>query len=153
MEVAELAVPEDAGDLRIAVAVAEFNAEVTEGLLAGALECLEKAGVRQVTVVRAPGAFELPLLARRLATGHDAVVALGAVIKGETDHYEYICDATTRGLMDATLEAEVPVTFGVLTVRDPDHARARSRPGPSNKGAEAAEAAVAAALTLRALDG
>ncbi len=153
METVELAVPEDAGDLRIAVVVAEFNPTVTDGLLAGALESLDKAGCREATVVRVPGSFELPLAARRLAATHDAVIALGAVIKGETDHYDYICEAATRGLMDAALAAGVPVAFGVLTAREPEHAIARSGAGPGNKGVEAAEAAVAAALTMRALDG
>ncbi len=151
MDVTDLSVSEDASGLRVAVVVAEFNSAVTQGLLTGALEYLEKAGCRGATVVRVSGSFELPLTARRLADDHDAVVALGAVVKGETDHYEYIAEATTRGLMEVMLDSGVPVSFGVLTAREPAHAVARSVPGPGNKGVEAAEAAVSAALTLRAL--
>ena len=142
----------DASELNVGIAVSEFNREVSEGLLSGALAALEAAGVGDVAVVRVPGAFELPLVAERLAAaGHDAVIALGAVIKGETDHYEYIAGEASRGLMDAGLRTGVPVAFGVLTVREAVHALDRSRPGPSNKGAEAAEAAVAAALAIDAV--
>ena len=142
----------DASELNVGIAVSEFNREVSEGLLSGALAALEAAGVGDVAVVRVAGAFELPLVAERLAAaGHDAVIALGAVIKGETDHYEYIAGEASRGLMDAGLSTGVPVAFGVLTVRDAGHALDRSRPGRSNKGAEAADAAVAAALAIDAI--
>ncbi len=126
---------------------------MTAGLLTGALDYLEAAGCGEATVVRVPGSFELPLTARRLADDHDAVVALGAVVMGETDHYHYIAEATTRGLMDVMLDSGVPVSFGVLTAREAEHAVARSAPGPGNKGSEAAAAAVSAALTMRALRG
>ncbi len=139
----------DAAGLTVAVVHATFNEEVTGGLLAGALAWLAAAGVADPTVVPAPGSFELPLLARALARRHDAVVALGAVIEGDTDHYEHVAHRTSEGLMQVMLETGKPVAFGVLTVRDPDHARARSTLGPHNKGAEAAEAAVRTALTLR----
>ncbi len=149
MKATEVAPARDASELRVAVAVATFNAPVTEGLLQGALEYLEQAGCREVTVARVPGSFELPLLCRRLADFHDAVIALGAVIKGETDHYEYIAGEAARGLMEVTLATGVPIGFGVLTARESSHAVERSRPGPGNTGIEAAEAAVAAALVLR----
>ncbi len=142
----------DAGDLRIAVAVSEFNQPVSEGLLQGALEALAGGGVSDVTVVGVPGAFELPLACKELAVaGYDAVVALGAVIEGETDHYEFIAAETARGLMEVNLTAGVPVAFGVLTVREAQHAIVRSNAGPDNKGAEAAHAAIAAALAGRAI--
>ncbi len=154
MNVTETSPAPDASRLRVAVAVSSFNAPVTEGLLRGALEYLEEAGCADVTVARVPGSFELPLLCRRLAeAGFDAVVALGAVIKGETDHYEHIATQAARGLMDATLATGVPIGFGVLTAREAGHAVERSKPGPGNKGIEAAEAAVAAALLLDALPG
>lgn len=136
----------DAIGLRIGVAVSAFNAEITEGLLDGALSVLDDA---EVTVVRVAGSFELPLVAKTLIeAGCDAVVAIGAVVLGETDHYEHIARETARGLQDVMLTTGVPVSFGVLTVRDVAHARARSTPGPGNKGTEAAEAAVRTARLL-----
>jgi len=141
----------DAQGMRVAIAVSDFNSAITEGLLSGALEALASVGVNDPLVVRAPGAFELPLLCQRLVQDHDAVVALGAVIEGETDHYTHIATQTAAGLMRVSLEGGVPVGFGVLTVSDPEHAKARSASGPGNKGAEAAEAAITAALALRQL--
>ncbi|MDX1501082.1 MAG: 6,7-dimethyl-8-ribityllumazine synthase [Thermoanaerobaculia bacterium] len=148
MRVRELAGSHDGAGLRVGVAVAEFNRVITRGLLEGALAALEAAGVPEVTVVRVPGALELPLAAARLAEGHDAVVALGAVIRGDTDHYEHVATQACAGLRQVALAARVPVANGVLTVRETAHARERSAPGPGNKGAEAVEAAI---LTLRAL--
>lgn len=140
----------DASDLRIAIAVSEFNAPITAGLLDGALVALEEAGCGSVDIVWVPGSFELPLTAKRLGEADfDAVVALGAVIEGETDHYQHIAGQTAAGLMQASLEGRVPITFGVLTVRDAEHAAARSKEGPRNKGAEAAWAAVKAAQVHR----
>jgi 6,7-dimethyl-8-ribityllumazine synthase len=139
----------DAAGLKVGVAAATFNAEITEGLLDGALSVLDDA---DVTLVRVPGSFELPLVARTLIEGGcEAVVALGAVVLGETDHYEHIARETARGLQDVMLSTGVPVAFGVLTVRDPEHARSRSLPGPGNKGTEAAEAAVRTARLLAEL--
>ncbi len=136
----------DAAGLKVGVAAATFNSEITDGLLAGALSVLDDA---DVTVVRVPGSFELPLITRTLIeSGCEAVVALGAVVLGETDHYEHIARETARGLQDVMLSTGVPVAFGVLTVRDIEHARLRSLPGPGNKGTEAAEAAVRTARLL-----
>ena len=139
----------DATGLLVGVAVAAYNSEITEGLLAGALSALDDA---TVTVVRVAGSFELPLVARRLIeAGNDAAVALGAVVQGETDHYEHVARESARGLQDVMLETGVPVSFGVLTVRDAEQARVRSLPGPQNKGREAAEAAVRTVRVLRAV--
>jgi len=143
--------PPDAKSLRVAIVVSDFNSAITDGLLTGALASLDAAGISDPLVVRAPGAFELPLLCQRLAQDHDAVVALGAVIEGETDHYTHIATQAAAGLMEVSLATGVPVGFGVLTVRESEHAKVRSAPGPGNKGAEAAEAAVEAALALRQL--
>jgi len=141
--------PESAEGLRIAVATATFNASVTEGLKAGAVGFLEESGTTEILAVDVPGAFELPLMAQRLASlGYDAVVCLGAVIEGETDHYEHVAHRASEGLMRVQLDTGVPITFGILTVRELDAALVRSKPGPSNKGREAAQAAV---LTVRAL--
>lgn len=141
----------DGSGLRVAVAKATFNAEVTDGLLEGALGWLGAAGVADVTVVEVPGAFELPVVCRALTSNHDAVVALGAVILGETDHYDHIAHRASEGLQQVMLDTDVPVAFGVLTVRDVEHALRRSEPGPENKGAEAAEAAVRTAVLLARL--
>lgn len=139
----------DAAGLRVGVAVAAFNSEVTQGLLDGALSVLDDA---ELTLVRVPGSFELPVVAKRLIeSGCDAVVALGAVVEGETDHYEHIARETIRGLQAVAIESGVPIGLGVLTVRQIDHARERSRPGPGNKGTEAAEAAVRTARLLQEL--
>jgi len=144
----------DGSGMRIAVAQSLFNRVVTDGLLAAALETLDEAGVEEILVVKVPGAFELPLVARRLATmGFDGVVALGAVVKGETDHYEHIATQATAALARVAVDTGVPVGFGVLTVREAAHAYARSAPGGGNKGHEAAEAVVRTVDLLRRLDG
>ncbi len=142
----------DASGLRVAVLQATFNSSVTDGLLAGALSLLDEAGAVDPTVVRVPGAFELPLAALAAAeSGYDAVIALGAVVLGETDHYEHVAHRTSEGLQRVMLDTGVPVAFGVLTVGSEEQARARSVPGSSNKGAEAAEAAIRTANVLRVL--
>ena len=139
----------DASGLRIAVATATFNESVTSGLKAGALDWLRSAGAVHVTEADVAGAFELPLVAGALTADHDGVVALGAVIEGETDHYDHVAHRASEGLMRVMLNTGVPVSFGILTVRDPAHAIDRSMPGPRNKGAEAAAAAVETALLLK----
>lgn len=142
----------NAAGLRIAVVCSLFNEAVGEGLLAGALAALAEAGAEDVTVAKVPGAFELPLVAGELAAeGYDAVVALGAVIQGETDHYEHIAHRASEGLMQVMLDHGVPVTFGVLTTRERAHATARSQSDTRNKGGEAARAAVVTADLLRRL--
>jgi 6,7-dimethyl-8-ribityllumazine synthase len=142
----------DASGLRIAVVTAVFNGSVTSGLRSGAVEYLERASADEVLLVDAPGAFELPVIALKLArSGYDAVVCLGAVIEGETDHYEHVAGRASEGLMRVQLDTGVPIAFGVLTVRNRAHAEARSAPGPDNKGREAAVAAVMAARALAAI--
>jgi len=143
--------------LRVAIVRSLFNAAVTDGLVDGARQALAEmgAGQRAVTVVDVPGAFELPLAARVAARSgrFDLVVALGAVIRGETDHYEHIAREAASGLARVALRTGVPVGFGVLTVEREEQALARSVPGPDNKGGEAARAAVATVHALRALRG
>jgi 6,7-dimethyl-8-ribityllumazine synthase len=145
----------DARGLRVLVLRSSFNAEVVDGLLAGAQEALRAMGARaqDVTVVEVPGAFELPLAAAAGARSRrfDAIVALGAVIRGETDHYEHIARETAAGLGAVARETGIPVGFGVLTVGAEAQARARSAPGAGNKGAEAARAAVVMARLVPAL--
>jgi 6,7-dimethyl-8-ribityllumazine synthase len=145
----------DARGLRVLVLRSTFNAEVVDGLLAGARAALDAMGARgrDVTVVAVPGAFELPLAAAAAARSrrYDAIVALGAVIRGETDHYEHIAREAARGLGAVARVFGIPVGFGVLTVGEEAQARARSAPGPANKGAEAARAAVAMARLIPSL--
>lgn len=130
----------DGTDVRVAVLVSRFNAEITDALLEGATDALRMHGVESVDVLRVPGAWELPQTAARVVDGdqHDAVVALGCVIRGETPHFEYVAGEASRGLGQVALSSSVPVTFGLLTTDDPEQARARSGPGISNKGWEAA---------------
>jgi 6,7-dimethyl-8-ribityllumazine synthase len=140
----------DAAGLRVLVLRSTFNAGVVDGLVSGAREALRGA---EVTVVDVPGAFELPLAAQTGARSgrFDAIVALGAVIRGETDHYEHIAREASCGLAAVARETGVPVGFGVLTVGDERQALARSAAGEANKGAEAARAAVAMVHVLREL--
>jgi 6,7-dimethyl-8-ribityllumazine synthase len=138
--------------LRVAVVTSVFNSKITMGLKAGAVDYLAEADAEEVLVVDAPGAFELPLIAQRLAgLGYDAVVCLGAVIEGDTDHYEHVAHRASEGLMRVQLDTGVPVAFGVLTVRAEADAVRRSQPDASNKGRESAMAAVMAANLLRGL--
>lgn len=140
---------------RFAIVVARWNGEITESLLQGAQRALERQGVAQedVQTFRVPGAFELPLAARKIAeTGRfDAVITLGAVIRGGTPHFEYVCAETTRGVGEVALATGVPIAFGVLTTDDLDQARERSGPGTDNKGEEAALTALEMVSLLRQL--
>ena len=141
--------------VRVAIVRSLFNRTVTDGLLEGAVKALREMGVSEArtSVFDLPGAFELPLAARAAARSgrFDAVVALGAVIAGETDHYEHVAREAASGLSAVARETGVPVGFGVLTVRDERQARRRSSPGPQNKGGEAARAAVTTVLALRSI--
>lgn len=145
----------DGRGLRVAVAVARFNQEVTERLLDGALDMLRRSGVSEqaLTIVAVPGAFELPLVCSRLAQSgrFDAIVALGAVIRGETDHYDHVCRAATDGLLRVGLDTGIPVAFGVLTCDDEEQALARAGGSAGNKGADVAHAAVEMARLLERL--
>jgi len=145
-----------AGANRFAVVVSRFNAEVTDGLLAGALSALDAAGVTADarTIVRVPGAFELPVTAQRLAESgrFDAVLCLGCLIKGDTMHFEYLAEAVSQGLARVALDSGVPVAFGVLTTLTDVQALERARPGDANKGAEVARAAIEMASLFRSLD-
>ncbi len=147
---------QDGARLRVGVVAARWHEEITGGLLDGALRALKEAGVADPTVLRVPGTFELPVAAKRMAdAGYDAVVALGTVLRGGTPHFDYVCQAATVGLTEVSVRVGVPVGFGVLTCDDERQARARAGLAGSveDKGYEAAQAAVATALALRALDG
>jgi len=144
----------DGTDLRIAIVVARFNEDVTKRLLRGAQEALKRHGVEEPDVFWVPGSLELPVTALALAEkgGHDAIVCLGAVIRGETFHFEVVATQAAMGIMQVQLDTGVPVTFGVLTTEDTDQALARSGP-KNNKGADAAEAAIEMANLLREIQG
>ncbi|MCT1366688.1 MULTISPECIES: 6,7-dimethyl-8-ribityllumazine synthase [Kocuria] len=144
----------DAGDLRVAVVAASWHERVMNGLLDGASRALSEAGLSELsTIVRVPGSFELPVAAARLAQSHDAVVALGVVIRGGTPHFEYVCQAATQGLTQVSLESGKPVGFGVLTCDDEEQAldRAGLEGSSEDKGYEATSAAVHTAVTLSRL--
>jgi 6,7-dimethyl-8-ribityllumazine synthase len=145
----------DGTGLRVVVVAASWHTTIMDGLLAGARRALAEAGVTDVTEIRVPGTFELPVAAARAARGGaDAVVALGVVIRGGTPHFEYVCQAATVGLTDVAVSTGVPVGFGVLTCDDEAQAIDRAGlPGShEDKGAEAAEAAVATVVALRGID-
>src|SRR5262249_34945161 len=132
--------------LRVGIVVSRFNRTVTEPLLHGALEALERHGVaaEETVVVHVPGAFEVPFAARRLAAAgrYDALVCLGAVIRGETPHFEYICAEVTRGLGRIMADHGLPVAFGMLTTDTIEQALARAGAHHGNKGYEAAVTAI-----------
>ena len=138
---------------RVGVLVSRYNETVTDRLLAGARACLAERGVaaEAVDVVRLPGAWELPFAARELAQRgcYRAIVALGAVIRGETAHFEYVAGEASRGLMDVALRYGVPVGFGLLTCDTLEQALARAGGEAGNKGYEAAAAALDAAEAAR----
>ena len=148
----ELSVPDGAG-LRLGIAATRWHEKVTTALLERALDAAAKAGVLEPTVVRVPGAVELPVVCQELARGHDAVVALGVVVKGGTPHFEYVCDAVTAGLTRVALDERTPVGNGVLTCHSEKQALDRcGLPGSAeDKGFEACLAALATALVLRDL--
>ncbi|GAB35689.1 6,7-dimethyl-8-ribityllumazine synthase, partial [Gordonia otitidis] len=133
----------------------QWHATICTALLEGALREARKNGVLEPTVVQVAGAIELPVIVQALARTHDAVVALGVVIKGETPHFEYVCDAVTAGLTRVSLDESTPVGNGVLTTLDEQQALARAGLPDSkeDKGAQATAAALASALTLRSLNG
>jgi 6,7-dimethyl-8-ribityllumazine synthase len=144
----------DGRGLRVAVVAASWHEQVMDGLVAGALRGLEDAGVESPTLVRVPGTVELSVACARLAPRHDALVALGVVVRGGTPHFEYVCQGVTAGLTQVSVATGVPVGFGVLTCDTTEQALDRAGlPGSSeDKGHEAATAAVATAVTLRDLE-
>ena len=140
---------------RLAMVVSQFNENVTQGLSRGALTYLAERGleISKDNIFSAPGAFEIPLMAKKLAqTGSfDGVICLGCVIKGDTAHFEFISLGVASGLMSATLETGVPITFGVLTTYTDEQAVVRSREDAQNKGCEAAAACIESLRSLAAI--
>ena len=142
------------GDLRVAVIAAQWHEKVMDGLVDGALRALHDLGIDEPTLLRVPGSWELPVVAKVLAErGYDAVVALGVVVRGGTPHFEYVCQGVTQGLTQVSVDTGVPVGFGVLTCDNEEQALDRAGlPGSSeDKGHEAVTAAVATAACLRSV--
>lgn len=139
--------------LRLAIVVSRFNSFITERLLGGALDALERAGAdeKRIEVVRVPGSFEIPVAAKRLAeTGrYDALICLGCIIRGDTQHFDFISAEVTRGIQLAAVETGVPLAFGVLTTDTLEQAVDRAGAKSGNKGAEAALSAVEMANLLK----
>ncbi len=145
-----------ADGLKFGVVVARFNEFITRQLLEGALACLRRHGadMDKVEIAWTPGAFEIPLVARRMASKRkcDAVIALGAVIRGATPHFDYVCNEAAKGIAQAAWDTDVPVIFGVLTVDTIEQAMERAGTKAGNKGWDAAVAAIEMANLMRSLE-
>ena len=145
----------DAKGLKIGIVVSRFNSFITERLLEGALDALLRHGAADgdISVARVPGAFEIPLAAKKMAGSgkYDAVIALGAVIRGSTPHFDYVSSEVTKGVAAISLESEVPVAFGVLTTDSIEQAIERAGTKAGNKGFEAAVTAIETASLLRSM--
>ncbi len=143
--------------LRFAIVVARFNGFITDRLLAGALDALKRSGCAEdaVDIVRVPGAWEMPVTARALAHGkrHDGIICLGAVIRGDTPHFDYVAGEAARGLANLAVETGIPVAFGVLTTNTVEQAVDRAGAKSGNKGFDAAMTAIEMANLLRQVAG
>lgn len=145
----------DASQLRLAVVASRFNDDIVSGLIDGAVECIQRHGGdgEALPLVRVPGAFEIPAAAAKLARSgrYDAVIALGALVRGETPHFDFISMQTTLEISRVSVDTSIPIAFGVITCNTMEQARARIARG-SNKGWEAALAAIEMATLFRRLD-
>jgi len=143
--------------MKFALVVSRFNSFITERLAEGALDCLKRQGASDadLTVVRVPGAWEIPLVAKRLAQSrqYDAVICLGAVIRGSTPHFEYVAAEVSKGVAQVSLETGLPVLFGILTTDTLEQAIERAGSKAGNKGFAAAEAAIEMVSLLKELEG
>jgi 6,7-dimethyl-8-ribityllumazine synthase len=147
---------QNAKDLKVAIVAAQWHRTVMDGLIAGAARALREYGVEDWTLLRVPGSFELPVVAKGLAQrGYDAIVALGVVIRGGTPHFDYVCEAATMGLTQVSVDSGIPVGFGLLTCDNEQQAldRAGLPDSKEDKGHEATTAALTTAALLRGLDG
>lgn len=145
----------DASKLKAAVVVSRFNELISKGLLEGALDCLKRHGAKEekIEVLWAPGAFEIPLVAQKLARSkaYDAIICLGAVIRGATPHFDYIASEAAKGIAKVSLDTGVPVIFGVITADNLEQALERSGAKPGNKGFDAALSAIELANLMNQL--
>ena len=143
----------DASGIKLAIVASTWHTTICDALLDGARRVATASGIAEPTVVRVLGAIEIPVVAQELAKNHDALIALGVVIRGGTPHFDYVCDAVTQGLTRVSLDESTPVANGVLTVNTEEQAIDRAGlPGSAeDKGEQAASAALATAITLRDL--
>ncbi|MCX8561764.1 6,7-dimethyl-8-ribityllumazine synthase [Mycolicibacterium mucogenicum] len=143
----------DASGIKLAIVASTWHTTICDALLDGARRVATASGIAEPTVIRVLGAIEIPVVAQELAKTHDAVIALGVVIRGGTPHFDYVCDAVTQGLTRVSLDESTPVANGVLTVNTEEQAIDRAGlPGSAeDKGEQAASAALATAITLRDL--
>jgi len=143
----------DASKLKFGLIVSRFNDLISKGLLDGAMDCLKRHGAKETNldVVWVPGAFEIPLVAKKIAKDYDAVICLGAVIRGATNHYEYVAAEAAKGIAKVSLDTGVPVIFGVLTTDNVEQALERAGAKPGNKGFAAALSAIELANLSKAL--
>jgi 6,7-dimethyl-8-ribityllumazine synthase len=134
----------DASKLKVGIIVSRFNELVSKGLLAGAQDCLKRHGAKEanVDIAWVPGAFEVPLVAKKMAKDYDAVICLGAVIRGGTPHFDYVAAEAAKGIAKVSLDSGVPVIFGLLTTDNLEQALERSGAKPGNKGFAAAMSAI-----------
>jgi 6,7-dimethyl-8-ribityllumazine synthase len=139
----------DASALKVAVIHSSWHEPVMQGLVAGAKRALAETNCSQASFHSVPGAFELPLAAAKLAKTHDAVVALGVVIRGDTPHFDYVCNAATDGLLQVMLDSQTPIGFGLLTVDTEEQAMLRAQENGDNKGVESSYAALKMALDFK----
>jgi 6,7-dimethyl-8-ribityllumazine synthase len=134
----------DASKLKVGIVVSRFNELVSKGLLDGALDCLKRHGAKEenIAIVMSPGAFEIPLIAKKMAKDYDAIVCLGAVVRGGTPHFEYIASEAAKGVAKVSLDSGVPIVFGILTTDNLEQALERAGAKAGNKGFTAALSAI-----------
>ncbi|MDD5382904.1 MAG: 6,7-dimethyl-8-ribityllumazine synthase [Candidatus Margulisbacteria bacterium] len=134
----------DAGKLKVGIIVSRFNDLISKGLLDGAVDCLKRHGTKEanIEVVWVPGAFEIPLVAKKIAKGYDAVICLGAIIRGGTPHFDYVASEAAKGIAKVSLDSGVPIIFGILTTDNLEQALERAGAKPGNKGFAAALSAI-----------
>lgn len=144
-----------AENIRVGIVTARFNEFITSKLLSGAIDCLKRENVKeeQIEVAWVPGAFEIPLIASKMAQSkkYDAVICLGAVIRGSTSHYDYVCSEVSKGIAQASLSSGIPVMFGVLTTDNIEQAIERAGSKAGNKGFECAQGAIEMVNLIRSL--
>lgn len=144
-----------AEDIKVGIVTARFNEFITSKLLSGAIDCLKRENVKedQIEVAWVPGAFEIPLIAFKMAQSkkYDAVICLGAVIRGSTSHYDYVCSEVSKGIAQASLSSGIPVMFGVLTTDNIEQAIERAGTKAGNKGFECAQGAIEMVNLMRSL--
>jgi len=134
----------DASKLKVGIVVSRFNEMVSKGLLDGAMDCLNRHGAKDtnVDVIKVPGAFEIPMVAKKIAKDYDAVICLGAVIRGATPHFDYVAGEAAKGVAQVSLDTGIPVIFGILTTDNLEQALERAGAKPGNKGFDAALSAI-----------